>query len=47
MGRIEKQKRLIIEQSNKRILGESNIDMHLKNMPTYFMIICLINHNQT
>ena len=27
MGRIEKQKRLIIEQSNKRILGESNIDM--------------------
>lgn len=27
MGRIEKQKRLIIEQSNKRILGESTIDM--------------------
>jgi len=27
MGRIEKQKRLIIEQSNKRLLGESIIDM--------------------
>ena len=27
MGRIEKQKRLIIEQSNKQILGESTIDM--------------------
>jgi hypothetical protein len=27
MGRIEKQKRLIIEQSNKRILGESTIDI--------------------
>ena len=27
MGRIEKQKRLIIEHSNKRILGESTIDM--------------------
>jgi len=27
MGRIEKQKKLIIEQANKRILGESMIDM--------------------
>lgn len=27
MGRIEKQKRLIIEQANKRILGESTIDI--------------------
>jgi hypothetical protein len=27
MGRIERQKRLIIEQSNKQILGESTIDM--------------------
>ena len=26
MGRIERQKRLIIEQSNKQILGESTID---------------------
>ena len=26
MGRIEKQKRLIIEQANKRILGEDAID---------------------
>ena len=28
MGRIEKQKRLIIEQANKRILGESTIDIY-------------------
>ena len=27
MGRIEKQKRLIIEQANKRILGESMVDI--------------------
>jgi hypothetical protein len=27
MGRIEKQKRLIIKQANKRVLGESPIDM--------------------
>ena len=27
MGRISKQKRLIIEQSNKRLLGESMVDM--------------------
>ena len=27
MGRIEKQKRLIIEQANKRILGESIVNM--------------------
>jgi len=33
MGRIEKQKRLIIEQSNKRILGESTIDKEeVKNL---------------
>ena len=27
MGRIEKQKRLIIEQANKRLLGESMVDI--------------------
>jgi hypothetical protein len=27
MGRIAKQKRLMIEQSNKRILGESMVDI--------------------
>lgn len=27
MGRIEKQKRLIIEQANKRLLGESMVNM--------------------
>ncbi len=33
MGRIEKQKKLIIEQANKRILGESTIDKdEVKNL---------------
>ena len=38
MGRIEKQKRLIIEQANKRLLGESmiNIDKVLEDMKFKF-----------
>ncbi len=36
MGRIEKQKRLIIEQANKRILGEDTIDFDtVKNLVKY------------